>query len=195
MANMKAAFHAINARLKSKKRHMALIGLGPSFEGWANAEMGVILTRELSGSRGEYLHGEKTKRDLVICRADGKAGWVIEVKLVYPWRRSKMTVPLERLCLQVEGRSRHYKDEDLRTRRSGIVFGVWISPPEESGYWDPKLKTASQFFKRLRECVLEQFDEDGFAIQHRNFYRPVSRVRVQGRTVTIGMTYVTLRRS
>jgi hypothetical protein len=189
-------------RKKSKKRQVAMVASGPAFEGWLNAEIGVVLNSAngaLDFDKGEYLWGEKTKRDLVICRADHSAGWVIEVKLVYPWPRSKMRAPVLRLREQVDPKwSDRYADEDERTQRAGIIFGVFLEPPPKNGAWAAGI-TRTRFFSELKETVHEVFPhgfKDRFAIQHQDFYYPVKQVTPAGwdETATVGMMYVTRRR-
>lgn len=202
MANLKTAFHSINGALRdpSKRQHMAKVATGPAFEGWLNAEIGVVLNSSkgsLDFEKGEYLWSEKTKRDLVICRPDGSAGWVIEVKLVYPWPPSKMQAPLERLKAQVAPK-KTYDDEDDRTQRAGIIFGVWFEPSPDNGAWAAEINRL-RFFSGLKVMAHKIFPHgasDPFAIQHKDFYYPLREVTPTGwdETVTVGMMYVTRRR-
>jgi hypothetical protein len=184
---------------------MARVATGPAFEGWLNAEIGVILNERqcVDDRKGEYLWAEKTKRDLVICKpaedlvkAD-VAGWVIEVKLVYPWPPSKMLSTLRRLREQVSPPAgKTYADEDKKTRRAGIIFGVWFQPRPEKSAWAAST-TRKAFFSILKAGIVDVFPHgprDPFAIQHLNFYYPINQLQQAGwETVSVGMMYVTQR--
>jgi hypothetical protein len=198
MADMKAAFHAVRAHLIGEKNRLAKVATGPAFEGWLNAEIALCLNDStcIKHDHGEVIWPEKTKRDIVIVRADGKAGWVIEVKLIYPWRPSKIQESLDRLRTQVIGRSRTYADEkNARTRRSGFIFGVWLDMDSQPPSWDKKL-TKQKFFRLFTERVLSTFPGKrgaGFKIQSRTPYYAVRKERPPGwyERATVGMMYVT----
>jgi hypothetical protein len=209
MANLKTAFHAINRALSDpkKREHMSKVATGPAFEGWLNAEIGVVLNTDngaVNVEQGEYLSSENTKRDLVIFRpaamsAKPQAGWVIEVKLVYPWPPSKMIAPLVRLREQVDPKkSDMYEDEDERTQRAGVIFGVWFDAPYKNRFWEAGMDR-HRFYSTLKRTVHDIFPHrpsDRFAIQHQHFYYPIKQFTPPGwdETVTIGMTYVTRRK-